>query len=680
METIGSSLILGKGNLWTTPIQRRFLAGFIAVITLTGFLITPSRAADHKPTIHVGLPRSMPPFAFVDTGLRAYRGFCVDLTVMAGRLMKSEVKFHAYDNNSLIAALVNGQVDIVCCTLLRPESENAFKLINTGIRVDRNLFVNNSCVTVTCLKDTLGHSVVVEKDRRREIQTFIPPGVSIVETASSEEALEILNKGLAHVYISPSTLTTLYLIQKNGFQNIKLTGMPIETVPLSFAVRKDRIDLLSDLSLTLGKIGNSPNYQQIKKKWLGSGIEVNVWNKYVKYVVMALACLAAVLLIFAGWNFTLKRRVQRMTRELSYSEQKYRELIESSNEMIQIISGDGDLKLTNKITLDLLAQGDKDLTGKNMTELVVPEQKSEMKAFIGSLFERGYGEKEFVFQAGDGTRIPIEMIATTISDSGQPKGLASCFSRDIRVRKRLEEELIRSDRLAILGKISAGLAHEINNPLGIILANAQDLLGEPMDEMSRRQGLDTIVKNTERASHIVNDLLAFTRQGPLIKAPVNLIDVIEESLIFVHSKVKAKKILIRKEVPAGGTVVFGDERQLMQLMVNLLLNSIQVLTINGLITIRVSTRNSNHREEVLLEVEDNGPGIKPADLKRVFDPFYTTKETGFGLGLFISSTIVERHQGSIWAESQEGCSTTMRVLLPSLSAEAERHDSGGNNG
>ncbi|MGC1404419.1 MAG: transporter substrate-binding domain-containing protein [Thermodesulfobacteriota bacterium] len=662
-------------------MRRAFLVGFIYAITLVGFLVTPAKAADDRPTIHVGVPRSMPPFAFVDTGLRAYRGFCVDLAIMAGRLMKSDIKFHAYDNDSLITALINGKVDIVCCTLLTPKPESAFKLINTGIQVDRNLFVNNSCVTVTCIKDTSGHSIVVEKDRRREIQSFIPPGVTIIETKSSEEALDTLNKGLAQVYISPSTLTSLYLIQKNGFQNIKLTGMPIETVPLSFAVRKDRLDLLTDLSVALGKIEDSQNYQKIKKKWLGSGIEVNVWYKYVKYVVLALACLAAVLLVFAGWNFTLKRRVQRMTRELSYSEQRYRELIESSNEMIQIISEDGELKLTNKITIELLAQNETDLIRTNMTDLVVPEQKTEMKRFIGSLFEHGYGEEEFIFQAGDGSRIPVEMIATTISDSGQPKGLASCFSRDIRVRKRLEEELIRSDRLAILGQISAGFAHEINNPLGIILANAQDLLGEPMDEMSRRQGLDTIVKNTERAGHIVNDLLAFTRQGPLVKAPVNLTDVIEESLIFVLSKVKSKKISIGKEMPAAGAVVCGDERQLMQLMVNLLLNSIQVLNINGLITIRISTRDSNNREEVLLEVEDNGPGIKPSDLKRVFDPFYTTKETGFGLGLFISSTIVERHQGSIWAESREGCGTTMKVILPSLSSEAEQHCcSGGNDG
>jgi PAS domain S-box-containing protein len=545
--------------------------------------------------------------------------------------------------------------------------------------VDRNLFVNGSCVTVTCVKDTPGHRVVVEKDRHQEIVSSLPPGVPIVEAASPEQALAMLDKGLAHVYISPSTLTSLYLIQKKGFQNIRLTGLPVETVSLSLAVRKDRVDLLTNLSVALGKIMDGRHYQELRKKWLGSGIEVNVWTRYIQYVLWVLAGLAAVLLVFAGWNFTLKRRVQQMTRELGYSEQKYRELIESSPEMIHIVSRDGALKLTNKIALDLLAQKEVDMAGRTVVDLVVPEQRADMKGFILTLFERGYGEGEFVFQAGDGTQIPVEIIATTITDSGQPPVMASFFSRDIRVRKRLEEGLIRSDRLAVLGQVSAGLAHEINNPLSIVLANAQDLLGEPLDEKDRRQCLDVIVKNTVRAGHIVNDLLTFTRQGPPIKAPVNLLDVIEESLLFVHSKIKAKKISVRKEIPAGGMTVYGDESQLMQLMVNLLLNSIQVLKENGWIALRVGTRDSDHRQEVLLEVEDNGPGIKASDLKRVFDPFYTTKETGFGLGLFISSTIAERHHGSIWAESREGQGTTLKVLLPSLSSDPEHPSSGGDH-
>jgi PAS domain S-box-containing protein len=651
--------------------MKRAFQNLILPVTLTLFLsLAVCQAADDR-KIEVGIPGSFPPFAFWDPGLKVYRGFCVDLARMAGQLMKSEVKFQAHEDASLIQALMNGQIDVVGCTLVKPIPESDYKLIDTGIQVERNLFVHKSCLTVTCMKDTPGHRLVIEKERFADNRESLLPGISIQEVGSQEEALRILDAGVADVYISPGTLSTLYLIQKNGFQNIKEVGMPVEISPLYFAVRKDRVDLLSDLSVALGKIVEGESFQLIRKKWLGRGIEVNVWIQYIQYIFIALTGLAAVLLVFATWNFMLKRKVQKITKELTHSEQRYRELIESSPEMIQIIYGDGSLMLTNHPTLKHLGYKETDMVGKKLTDFVVPEQKEEMQGFITSLFQNGYGEREITFRAGDATQIPVEMIATTISGTSQRHVLASCFSRDIRARKRLEEGLIRSERLAVLGQVSAGLAHEINNPLSIVLGHAQDMLGQPAEGESLRQGLDIIVKNTLRAGRIVNDLLSFTRQGPPLKARVNLIDLIEDSLLFVHSKLKAKKISIKKELPSVEVSIYGDESQLMQVLVNLLLNSIQALREDGVIDIRVSIQNSGPKREALLEVEDNGPGIEPSEIKKIFDPFYTTKEAGFGLGLFISSTIVERHHGSIWAESEQGRGTTMKVVLPVLSSESE---------
>ena len=477
-------------------------------------------AADKK--LEVGIPGSFPPFAFWDPGLKVYRGFCVDLARMAGQLMKSEAKFQAQEDAFLLPALMKGQIDIVGCTLVKPIPESDYKLIDTGIQVERNLFVHKSCLTVTCMKDTPGHRLVIEKERFADNRESLLPGISIQEVGSQEEALRVLDAGAADVYISPGTLSTLYLIQKNGFQNIKEVGMPVDMSPLYFAVRKDRVDLLSDLSVALGKIVESESYQMIRKKWLGRGIEVNVWIQYIQYIFIALTGLAVVILVFAAWNFMLKRKVQKITKELTHSERRYRELIESSPEMIQIIYGDGSLMLTNHLALKLLEYKETDMVGKKLMDLVVPEQREDMQGFITSLFQKGYGEKEFTFQAGDGTQIPVEMIATTISGASQPHVLASCFSRDIRARKRLEEGLIRSERLAMIGQVSAGLAHEINNPLSIVLGHAQDMLGQPAEGENLRQGLDIIVKNTLRAGRIVNDLLSITRQGPPQKARVNL--------------------------------------------------------------------------------------------------------------------------------------------------------------
>ena len=300
----------------------------------------------------------------------------------------------------------------------------------------------------------------------------------------------------------------------------------------------------------------------------------------------------------------------------------------------------------------------------NLMDLVIPDQREDMRYFISSLFENGYGENEFNFQEAGKGSLPVEIVATTLQGTSQPGTIAACFSRDMRVRKSLEEELIRSERLAIMGQMSAGLAHEINNPLGIIAGHAQDLLGYEQDDETRKASLKVITDNAKRAGRIVNELLSFSRQKQPVCIPVDLIDIIEASLMFVKTEVKRKNISVIKYLPQKPLSILGDENQLIQVFVNLLLNAIQAVKEKGEITIRKGQQALNDKEMTIVEIQDNGQGIKDAEVEKVFQPFYSTKETGFGLGLFISSIIVERHNGLIQAESEEGRGTVMRVSLP----------------
>lgn len=631
--------------------------------------------ANNEKKIRVGIPRSMPPFAFFDPKLNAMRGFCVDLAVMAGKLMKTKMEFYGFDEDQLVGALRNNQIDVVSCALLKPSPGSDYQLIDTGIQVERHLFANKACLTVTCLKDLTRHRVVAEKGRFPEEVDLLSPEITLVEASSPEHALEILNAGGADIYISPNSLSTMYLVQKFGFKDIKQVGIPFETGFLSLAVLKERAELLTALSLALGKILQSDHYDSLRHKWLGRQIEINLWQRYIKYILLALAGLAAILLFFAAWNIMLKRKVGQVTENLVVSERKYRELIESSPDMIHIISSDGQIQMTNRISGELLGYSEPQIIGMNMTDLVVSDQKEDMRYFMLSLFENGCGENEFTFQTGNGARIPVEMVATTLRDGGQSGRMASCFSRDIRVRKSLEEELIGSERLAIMGQMSAGLAHEINNPLGIILGHAQDLLAGAVDEKTRQESLEVIANNAVRAGRIVNGLLSFSRQGQPVKHPIELPDIIEASLLFVKPEIKHKKVSVSKELPEKSMVISGDENQLQQVFVNLLLNAIHALNEKGEIIIRVSGQKTNGGRQALIELEDNGHGIRASDIDKVFQPFYTTKEGGFGLGLFISSIIVERHGGTIRAESEEGRGTKITLSLP-LSGEPDQVDEG----
>lgn len=638
-----------------------------AIFAIAAFFFIPvaTCGAIVSEKIRVGVPMDTPPFAFFDQQLNATRGFCIDLAIMSGKVLGVSVEFYGYDEQKLFKALKEGRIDVVGCTFRPPSQQSEYQLIDTSIKTDRHLFAHNACVTVTCLKDLPHHRIVIDDRDDNRLPVASETEIEKVSANSIEEALTVLNKGGADAYLPPNSLTACYIIQKLGFDNIKQVGMAVESVGLSLAVLKERAELLSELSLALGKIQESEHFQALTEKWFGRDITSGSWDRYFKYILMAVAGLAVFLFFFTVWNIALKRKVDRITGDLMLSEEKYRELIESSPDIIHIISDDGTIQMTNKRSNELLGREKNESPGANLMDVVRPDQKEDMRSFIGMLFENGNGENEFVYRGIGDQNIPVELVATTFYGTHQPGSVAACFARDMRVRKTLEEELIRSERLAIMGQMSAGLAHEINNPLGIISGHAQDLLGYAFDEKTLKDSLDVIADNAKRAGRIVNELLSFSRQKQPARIPVDLGDVVEASLLFVKAECKRKKITVVRDLRHKPLIILGDENQLTQVFVNFLLNAVQAVNEAGKITIHNTTmQNQNGQPMAQVEIQDNGRGIKASDVEKVFQPFYSTKETGFGLGLFISSIIVERHNGEIQVESQEGSGTAIRILLP----------------
>ncbi|MBW1913966.1 MAG: transporter substrate-binding domain-containing protein [Deltaproteobacteria bacterium] len=620
-----------------------------------------------KRIINIGVPRFLPPFSFVDPNTVELRGFCVDLSILLVNSMGIDAKpqFFGYYSPRLEQALEEGNLDLVVGITIPSGGRDGLNMIDTGITVDRKIFANKTCVTVTCTKDLPGQIVAFEKGRDLRSSLPVVEGVSFIQTDSHLKALSLVDSGKASVYISDSRLTSLYLIQKNNFENIKEVGLPVDSVPLSLAVRSDNTELLADVSLSLGKILKSEDYDAIYRKWLGQEIRFSHWDEYLKYIVGALGLSASVLLFFIFWNFMLKRKVQEVTRDFQRSEKKYRDLIESSPEMIHLISPDGNIRLINRIAMQYLKYNESEMIKLNLSDLVSPDNRDEISDFINIVFSDGFGNKEVVFLAKDGTETPAEIVATTVGGLVENEPMACCFSRDITEHKRLEEELVKSERLGIMGQMAAGLAHEINNPLGIIVANAEAILEDGMDSEYAHESLMSIERNAIRAGKIIEDLLSFTGPSALEKGRVNLSLLIDETLPFLKQKLKQKNIKVKRPESSEEIIFYGDENQIQQLLVNLILNAIQAMQDDGILTICARYDGDGENREIILEVEDTGIGVTDEDLPRIFDPFFTSrKEKGFGLGLFISRVIVEKHNGRISARSNEGLGTVFTVALP----------------
>jgi two-component system, NtrC family, sensor kinase len=247
--------------------------------------------------------------------------------------------------------------------------------------------------------------------------------------------------------------------------------------------------------------------------------------------------------------------------------------------------------------------------------------------------------------------------------------LAVAINRMVFRLKEREAQLARTSRMAAVGTLTAGIAHELNNPLNNIGLNAEALhegLANYSDQQKVKM-LDDILNQVERASATVRNLLDFTRVEKPVLITLSIEDVVREARRLVDNEAKMNRVDFRLEMPGDLPKIQGNPRELQQVFLNLFLNAIQAMPNGGLLTVHGKTTGEGFVE---VEVTDTGVGIAEENIGSVFDPFFTTKEVGAGtgLGLFVSYGIVEQHRGSLTLHSKVGEGTTFVVRFPALAA------------
>ncbi len=229
---------------------------------------------------------------------------------------------------------------------------------------------------------------------------------------------------------------------------------------------------------------------------------------------------------------------------------------------------------------------------------------------------------------------------------------------------RTQAQLVHSEKLASLGVLAGGVAHEINNPLMVILGRTELMLMEEEQSADVTRNLETIRQETERIGQIVQGLLTFARKSRQDKSePVNLNDVLERTIMLAEHQLTVGNVQVTKELDPGLPTIQANPGQLQQVFMNLIINAHHAMPEGGRLAVRTGTVPGGRS---FVEIEDTGVGISPEDVGRIFDPFYTTKEEGkgTGLGLSISRNIIESHGGMIGVQSTVGVGTIFRVVLP----------------
>lgn len=274
--------------------------------------------------------------------------------------------------------------------------------------------------------------------------------------------------------------------------------------------------------------------------------------------------------------------------------------------------------------------------------------------------EKSVVEKEIDCVRRDGKVIPLEVIATELKEeTGRLIGYV-VLMHDLTELRHLKKEIARSQRLAALGNLAAGVAHEIRNPLSSIKGFATYFRERYRDNADDAGTADIMIQEVDRLNRVITQLLDFARPLELVKKSVSIKEIIRHSLKTVENQAGRKSIEIKTDLPMEDQTVMLDQDRIMQVLLNLYLNAFSAMEQGGVLSVGASLSDGMIR----VEIRDTGTGIAKEDIGRIFDPYFTTRPSGTGLGLAIVHKIVEAHGGEITVSSIKGEGTTVAVYLP----------------
>ena len=355
---------------------------------------------------------------------------------------------------------------------------------------------------------------------------------------------------------------------------------------------------------------------------------------------------------------------KRAEEELKAQTAYFQQLFDSSPDAIVMMDTDDRVLRVNRGFEALFGYGAEEVTGRSLDGFIIPEDLlAESSISSQTVRDGGVVRKETERRRKDGSLVDVSVVGYPIEIDGRFVGMYVTYT-DITERKQQAEQLIMADRLASVGEMAAGAAHELNNPLTSVVGFSQLLMERDVPE-DIREDLEIIHNEALRASQVTKNLLTFARKHAPVKQPNQLNNIIEEVLKLRAYEHKLSNIRVKTRLSRTLPEVKADYFQMQQVFLNIVVNAEQVMaqTNNGG-TLTITTRMRNG--SVIASISDDGPGISREHLGQIFNPFFTTKEPGkgTGLGLSICYGIVTEHEGRIRASSEPGKGATFSVELP----------------
>jgi two-component system, LuxR family, sensor kinase FixL len=352
---------------------------------------------------------------------------------------------------------------------------------------------------------------------------------------------------------------------------------------------------------------------------------------------------------------------RHLIQKLQASERKFRAILDTASDAILSVDRDEKILVCNTAAQAMFGYSAREAIGKSFSLLFESQRAGDYRELM-DLLKKGVSRRQGRLLAltgikKDGEKFPVEMGISCFETRGVPTYTA--IIRDVTVEKQMEKKLLQTERLAAVGQAVAHVAHELKNPLMIIGGFSQQLT-KTLSDAKSRQKMEMILDEVERLEKLVRNVGDFTKQYKLVKRPADINGVIRDVLSLMGESPFSEKYTFTQALAEDLGETPCDPDRIRQVLMNLISNAMQAMEKGGAVSISTEKRS----ESVLIRITDQGIGMKENELLRIFEPFYTTRQKGAGLGLAISYKIVQAHGGDITAVSSPGQGTSFVITLP----------------
>ena len=638
-------------------------------------LCLPSRAVcsdipDRRDALVIGVPPHSAPLSFLNEDRTGLLGLAVDLSVKMAEELGKNIVFVQSNARKLEQKLQRGEIDAMV-GLLPVNLKNDFSdVLVTPLALNRAILVAGQEHQFTMESELAGRRVILQRGDAY-IPKMLSMGCTVVQADSMTNALNRLVAGQADAYIASSVEMAFYIVQSKKYKDIRVMGGSLERIPMVMMVGR-KSGLLERLTSALVRLEENGEVEKLRALWLGRSLYVpSLWELYHYHILCAVALLACVFLATVTWIYALKRQVRKVSRRLIRSERKYRDLIEESPDIILLLDEEGRITLSNRAARKVLR-----IAGSGYSALLMEALCSEtsgcLERFVQLIPRDGALRREITLASGTEQELVLEVNLFMADPESSPYAIC-LIGRDMTERRKLDRQVMEMERLAVLGKLAAGVAHEINNPIGIVMANAEIALEDCPEDSPIRPMLKAIHRNGERAVNTTRRLLNIALPSSVQYERQNLARIVREALFFLRPRLRTVKVdesLMPDDLPVRGNRVLLE-----QLVLNMLINALDSMegAEEGRRFLLLEGRCADGR--VTLAITDSGSGISEENRKKIFEPFFSTKGSkGFGLGLYISRHIMELHEGEIFVESELGEGSTLSLIFPAQAGEEASAD------